>query len=144
VIFSEDAVGLRVIHLRGEPPSDRIRSVGGYSAGRWEEETLVVRTTHLRADYPARTVIGRPLVISPRTTITERFTRVSPTELFYRFTVEDDQLYTRPWSGEFSMTRHDGAVYEYGCHEGNYSLPNSLRGGQAEASRRSEVSSNPR
>jgi hypothetical protein len=135
VLFSEDAVGLRLIHLRGEPPPDEIRTIQGYSAGRWEQDTLVVRTTHLRADYPARNVIGRPLLLSPRTTITERFTRVSPTELFYQYTVEDDQLYTRPWTGEFSMTRTDAKVYEYGCHEGNYSLTNSLRGGQAEAAR---------
>ena len=43
------------------------------------------------------------------------------------FTVEDDELYTRSWTGEFSMTRHDGPVYEYACHEGNYSLANALR-----------------
>ena len=33
------------------------------------------------------------------------------------------------------MTRHDGPTYEYACHENNYSLPNILRGGQAEAAR---------
>jgi hypothetical protein len=73
------------------------------------------------------------LLLTPRTIITERFTRVSPTELFYRYTVDDDELYTRPWKGEFSMTRQSTPVYEYGCHEGNYSLPNSLRAGQADA-----------
>ena len=144
VILSEDAVGLRLIHLRGEPPPDQMRTIQGYTTGRWEQNTLVARTTRLRADYPARNVIGRPLLLSPRTTITERFTRVSPTELFYQFTVEDDQLYTRPWTGEFSMTRSDAKVYQYGCHEGNYSLPNSLSGGQAEASRRAETAPSPR
>ncbi len=139
VIFSEDAVGLRLIHLRDRPRADSLRTVEGYSTGRWEGDTLVVQTTHLRADDPARMVIGRPLVFSRDTRITERFTRVSPTELFYRFTIEDAGLYTRPWSGEFSMTRHDGPIYEYGCHEGNYSLPNILRGGQAEAARRAET-----
>ena len=139
VIYSEDAVGMRLIHLGGEPPPGKIRTIQGYSAGRWEDDALVVQTTHLSADYPTRNVIGRPLLLSPRTTITERFTRVSPTELFYQFTVEDDQLYSRPWRGEFSMMRQDGAVYEYGCHEGNYSLTNSLRGGQAEAARQAET-----
>jgi hypothetical protein len=135
IISSEDSAGLRVIHLGGERPPDELRSVGGYSVGRWEDDTLVVETTHLRADDPARSGTGRPLVFSPRTRIVERFTRVSPSELFYRFTVEDDQLYTRPWKGEFSMTRHDGPTYEYACHEGNYSLTNILRGGRATASR---------
>jgi hypothetical protein len=133
LLMAEDAIGLRVIHLKGQPPPENIRSVEGYSAGRWEGDTLVVETTHLRAAFPARDVIGRPLVISPNTKITERFTRVSETELVYRYTVEDRDLYTRPWSGEFSMTRFDGGVFEYACHEGNYSLPNILRGGQIKA-----------
>ncbi len=128
VIMSEDAVGLRVIRLRGEPPPDSVRSVEGYSVGHWEGDTLVVLTTHFRAEDPARGVIGRPLLLSRRSKITERFTRVSDRELFYRYTVEDDDLYTQPWSGEFSMTRHDGPLFEYACHEGNYSLPNALRG----------------
>jgi hypothetical protein len=58
---------------------------------------------------------------------------VSETELFYQFTIDDSELYTRPWVGEFSFHWHDGPIYEFACHEGNYSLPNSLRGGQAEA-----------
>jgi hypothetical protein len=64
---------------------------------------------------------------------------VSDGELLYRFTVEDAQLYSQPWTGEFSMTKQDGLIYEYACHEGNYSLANSLRGGQAEAARRAET-----
>jgi hypothetical protein len=138
VILSEDGVGLRMIHMKGQPPPDIIRSIEGYSVGHWEGGTLVVQTTHLRAEDPARNVIGRPLLLSRGSTITERFTRVSDGELLYRFTVEDDQLYSRPWTGEFSMTRQDGPIYEYACHEGNYSLANSLRGGQAEAARSAE------
>ena len=109
-----------------------LRSIGGYSVGHWEGDTLVVQTTNLRADYPARMVIGRPLPISRHTTVTERFTRVSATELFYRFTIDDAELYTQPWSGELSMTRYDGRLYEYACHENNYSLPNALRGARAQ------------
>jgi hypothetical protein len=135
-IMLEDAVGLRVIHLGGQPPPAHVQTIEGYSAGRWEGDTLVVETTHLRAGYPARDVLGRPLVLSPKTKITERVTRVSDTELFYRYTVEDADLYTRPWSGEFSMTRYDGPLFEYACHEGNYSLPNILRGGQAVAAKK--------
>jgi hypothetical protein len=130
VISPEDSAGARVIRLRGQAPPDVLRSIGGYSSGRWEIDTLVVETTHLRAIDPARNVAGRPLLLSPRSKVTERFTRVSPTELFYRFTVEDDELYTRPWCGEFSMTRFDQPIYEYACHEANYSLTNILRGGR--------------
>ena len=132
VISPEDSSGPRIIRLQGGHLPDAVRSIGGDSVGHWEGDTLVVEVTHLRADDPARTLPGRPLVLSRQTKITERFTRVSATELFYQFTIEDPALYTQAWSGEFSLTRHDGRVYEYACHEGNYSLPNALRGGRAQ------------
>jgi hypothetical protein len=132
VIWAEDVPGVRIIHLGGEPPTPVLASLAGFSRGRWEGDTLVVETTHIRTDEPARSTVGpRPLLLTPRSKITERFTRVSASELFYRYTVEDNELYTQPWSGEFSMTRFDGPMFEYACHEGNYSLPNSLHGGKA-------------
>src|SRR5262245_36808278 len=133
VIVSEGPSGPRLIHLRGGPRPEVLRSIDGYSVGSWEGNTVVVNTTHLRAEDPARDGIGRPLLLSRNSKIRERFTRVSDRELFYQFTIEDTGLYTRPWAGEFSMNRHDGPIYEYACHEGNYSLPNALRGRQAEA-----------
>jgi hypothetical protein len=143
VILAEDVPGPRIIHLTGgKAPPDVLRSIGGYSTGRWERETLVVRTTHIRTDDPTRSVAGRSLLLGPRTEITERFTRVSATELVYQFTVEDNDLYTQAWSGEFSLTRFNGKIYEYACHEGNYSLPNTLRGGQAAETRGAEPKSN--
>jgi hypothetical protein len=137
VISNEDAPGSRLIHLKSGSTPMSMRSIGGYSVGRWEGDTLVVKTTNLRTDDPARTVAGpRPVLLGPETRITEWFTRVSETELVYRYTVEDASLYTQPWTGEFSMTRFNGKTFEYGCHEGNYSLPNMLRGGQAQAARK--------
>ena len=77
-------VGRRMIHLHGEPPPDVLRSIEGYAIGHWEGDTLVVHTTHLRAEDPVRAVMGRPLLLSRDTKITERFTRVSDTELSYQ------------------------------------------------------------
>jgi hypothetical protein len=137
VISNEDAPGSRLIRLKGGSRPASMRSIGGYSVGRWEGDTLVVTTTNLRTDDPARALAGpRPILLGPDTRITESFTRVSDTELVYRYTVEDASLYTQPWTGEFSMTRVDVKTFEYGCHEGNYSLPNMLRGGQAQAARK--------
>ena len=99
----------------------------------------MVKTTHLRAEDPARDGLGRLLLLSRNSRITERFSRVSEAELVYRYTVEDDELYTQPWTGEFSLIRHDGPLHEYACHEGNYSMPTILAGGQAEADRRAEA-----
>jgi hypothetical protein len=137
VISNEDVPGSRFIHLKGGSMPKSMRSIGGYSVGRWEGDTLVVTTTNLRTDDPARTLAGpRTLLLGPDTRITEWFTRVSDTELVYRYTVDDATLYTQPWTGEFSMTRFDVKTFEYGCHEGNYSMTNMLRGGQAQAARK--------
>ena len=77
--------------------------------------------------------------MSPNSQITERFTRVSDTELVYRYTVEDSELYTVPWTAEFSLTRHDVPIFEYACHEGNYSMPTILLGGQAQEANRADT-----
>jgi hypothetical protein len=37
-------------------------------------------------------------------------------------------LYTRPWKGEMAFRRETGRIFEYACHEGNYSLPGILAG----------------
>ena len=110
VIVTEGPVGGHIIHLGGQPPPDALRTVQGYSTGRWEGDTLVVQTTHRRDEDPAHFAVPRPLLLSRHSRITERFTRVSETELFYQFTIEDGELYTRPWVGEFSFRRHDGPI----------------------------------
>jgi hypothetical protein len=59
VIVTEGPVGVRVIHLGGQPPPDALRAVEGYSTGQWEGDTLVVQTTHLRGEDPARNAFPR-------------------------------------------------------------------------------------
>ena len=36
--------------------------------------------------------------------------------------------YEAPYTGEFPWHKSDKRLYEYACHEGNYSLANTLRG----------------
>jgi hypothetical protein len=132
-IVSEEAVALRVIHMDGYIRPDAIRSFEGHSVGHWEGDTLVVETTHYSDVNPARATIGRPMLISSAAKVTERFTRTSESELNYQYTVEDPTYYTEPWKGEFSFTRDDsGHIYEYACHEGNYSMVGALRGARAQ------------
>lgn len=77
--------------------------------------------------------MGRPMLISSEAKVTERFTRVSSEELFYEYTVNDPVYYTEPFRGEFSFTRDDsGHIYEYACHEGNYSMVGALRGARVQ------------
>ena len=60
--------------------------------------------------------------------MTEYFTRVGPRTLLYRFTIDDPETWTRPWTGEYTWPATDGHIYEYACHEGNYALGDILRG----------------
>ena len=62
----------------------------------------------------------------------ERFTRVAPDTILYKFTIDDPATFTKPWSGEIPLTAAAGPIYEYACHEGNYALPDILAGARAE------------
>ena len=69
------------------------------------------------------------MLISSEARVAERFTRTSETELNYQYSVDDPTYYTEPWRGEFSFIReHSDELYEYACHEGNYSMVGALRG----------------
>jgi hypothetical protein len=52
--------------------------------------------------------------------------------LLYDFTVDDPASFTKPWSGQVPMTKTEGPLFEYACHEGNYGLTNVLAGTRAE------------
>ena len=134
-IVSEEVGQRRVIHMHGQSRPDVIRSFGGYSVGRWEGDTLVVETTHYSDANPERASTGRPMLISSEARVIERFTRRSETELNYQYSVDDPTYYTEPWRGEFSFIREDSdQLYEYACHEGNYSMVGALRGQRATVS----------
>ena len=62
----------------------------------------------------------------------ERFTLKGPDTLQYRFTIDDPTAFTRTWTGEIIMSRAPGPLYEYACHETNYSLSDILAGARAE------------
>jgi hypothetical protein len=111
----------RIIPLDGRPHiSSNIRQWYGDSMGHWEGNTLVVDTTNF-SDL-------NPFPGAQNLHVVERLTRVSPDTILYQFTVEDPGMWTKPWSGELPITKIQGQVYEYACHEANYPLANTLRG----------------
>jgi hypothetical protein len=97
----------------------------GDSIGHWEGDTLVVETTNMRPEQGLRGA-------SPNQKVIERFTRIAPGKLSYRFTIVDPDVYAQPISGEVAMNATKGQVYEYACHEGNYALTGMLAGARAE------------
>jgi len=111
---------VRIIPVDGRPHiSSAIRQWMGDSTGHWEGDTLVVDTTNFTDKTHFRGSDQNLHVI-------ERFTRTGADTLQYRFTIDDPTAFTKPWTGEIAMGRAPGPLYEYACHEGNYSLANML------------------
>jgi len=65
-------------------------------------------------------------------TLTERFRRLDADTLEYRFTVDDPETFTQPWTVEIPLTRAPGPLFEYACHEGNYGMRGVLSGARAQ------------
>ena len=124
VLVNEVIHNARVIPTDGRPHTS-IRQWSGDSRGRWEGDTLVMETINFRREtsLPGSTA---------KTKVVERLTRIDADTLKYEFTVTDPTAYTQPWSAMIPLTRIAGPIFEYGCHEGNYSLPNILSGIRAQ------------
>jgi hypothetical protein len=123
---------VRIIRLndRSHPPA-HIRPWMGDSVGWWEGDTLVVETTN----FPKKMVVGSMgggFLYSEKGKLIERFTRVGKDEIFYEFTVEDPVHFRQAWKGEMPWRTAKGPIYEYACHEGNYSLANALSGARVQ------------
>jgi len=129
VIATEDVGSLRIVRLDGRPPPLH-PTFEGWSAGRWDGDTLVIETTHSRPDDLFRSHLGRSILVEPDSKVIERLTRISATELLYQFTVEDTDLYAAPWLAEYVFTLSDKPFYEYACHEANYAMTNMLVAGR--------------
>ena len=143
-IYVEMIHDTRIIPLdgRGHLPSG-VRQWHGDARGRWEGDTLVVETTNLRrTEANAAAVGGDPVLLriangrdDDTITVTERFTRVGAGTVRYEFTVDDPTHWTQSFSGEFPFTAFPPDelpfLFEYACHEGNYSMTNILGGERA-------------
>ena len=124
MIMTEMIHDARIIPIGDGPPlPGHVRPWFGASWGHWEGEVLVVETTNLNS---LQTLQG----ISPseEMKVTERFTRVDEETILYEFTVDDPTVYTEPWGGEVPFRRFNDLLYEYACHEGNYSFSGVLGG----------------
>ena len=109
---------------RGVPLSPKIRMYMGNARGRWDQTTLVVETTNLKAANRGS---------SPGLRLTERFTRTSRDAMQYQVTFSDPATWTAPWTAALDMkSRPDNAgVFEYACHEGNQGMSNMLSAARA-------------
>lgn len=124
LVIASDGNDTRVVDFNAQSRPAAIVSPLGDSKAHWEGDVLVVHTTRLSGQ------VHKNIITRPESRVIERFELVSPDELFYRFTVEDTAIYAGPWSAEFVLTRSKERVYEYSCHEHNYSMVNILQAGR--------------
>ena len=121
VFFTESYNQLRIVPVDGTTGPQIPR--GGSSKGSWSGDVLVIETTGFAPGDALRNAgAGITFPISPNTRIVERFALTGPDEILYRFTIEDPALYTRPWTGETVMARSNEKIFEFACHEGDYSM----------------------
>ena len=138
VILYEVIHDVRVIPVTDRPHIDAdIRQWMGDARASWEGDTLVVHTTNfndrgmIASSSAGARLKGVP--VSDGLHVVERFTRLSEDELLWEVTVEDPEVYERPWTVSMPLTRDpDYVMYEYACHEGNRALPLMLRGARVE------------
>ena len=122
VILHETAHNVRFIHMDGKPvPADTPRSFLGYSVGHWEDDTLVIHTDHFNDQTQ---VDEEGLSHGLKLQVTERIRKFTNkyggVELENKFTVDDPDHYTRPWTGvRLFPWRSDVKVNEYSCEENN-------------------------
>ena len=131
----------RIIPIDGRPRTG-IAQWNGEARGRWEGSTLVVESRH----FPNRSAdrfrhVWRAPTASLR--LVEKFTRVDAGTLDYEATITDPTRFARPWTVRFPLSADavaqgvtPGPLFEFACHEGNYALPNVLRGARAQGAMR--------
>ena len=127
VILIEMIHDVRIIPLDGRPhaPSS-IRQWMGDSRGRWDGNTLVVTTTNFTGQDELQGIEREPA--SGRAVHARRRRRRSITNS--RSTIR--RRLREPWTAAIPMTKTDGPIFEYACHEGNYGMTNLLSGARAE------------
>jgi hypothetical protein len=121
MILSEMVHDARIIRMNAPHLPKSFRFWMGDSVGHWEGDTLVVDTTNFNEKTRFRGATANLRVV-------ERFTRVDAKTLLYRFIIEDPDTWATPWTGEYSWPATSERIFEYACHEGNYSLPTILKG----------------
>jgi hypothetical protein len=111
----EYAGALRTVYMKhSDAPAD---SWMGWSNGKWEGETLVIDTS----DFNDLSWFDRSgNWHSDQLKVTERLTAIDKDHLNYEVTIEDPNVFTRPWKMSmplYRMIEKNAQVLEYKCVE---------------------------
>ena len=123
MIMAEMVNDARIIRINAEHQPDAIHRWMGDSVGHWEGDTLVVSTRNI---HPQQSFRGSTAEL----TAIEKFWMDEEGQIIYQVTMDDPQVYGRPWTAQVPMRRlpQGSHIYEYACHEGNYSIVGALAG----------------
>jgi hypothetical protein len=122
VLRTEMIHDARIFPIDGAPHvAPVIRQYHGDSRARWDGDTLVVDTTNYVANA---TRVGA----SEKLHTIETFRRAAHDTLEYSVTFDDPTVWSRAWTLMIPLKRTGEQMFEFACHEGNYSLPAILRG----------------
>jgi hypothetical protein len=137
VILHEMFRERRIIPL-AKTPHANIPQWNGDIRGWWEGDTLVVESTSF-VDRPGFRWAATWRAPASTMRLIERFTRVGAQTLDYKATIDDPARFSRPWTVELPLTSDQaargvtaGRLFEYACHEGNYSLVHVLSGARTD------------
>jgi hypothetical protein len=120
LVQGEEAHAFRVIPTDGrEHIGEDIKLWNGDSVGRWEGNTLVVETRNQNAkswlDQRGRFYTDEAVMV-------ERFTMIDANTIHWQATVEDPNVFTRPFTIALAYRRstvEDFEIWEEACHENN-------------------------
>ena len=125
MLLGEMVHDARIIRLDSEHQVAAMTNWLGDSIAYWEGDTLVVHSRNFRPE-----ISHFRLTSSEQLELTERFTMINDEEIYYSVTVTDPLIYSRPFTEELTLNRREPGeyLYEYACHEGNYSFAGILAG----------------
>lgn len=132
VILAEYFSLVRIIRLGTEHLEAQGPKWMGDSIAYYEGNTLKIHTNNFRPEQSSFFLRS-----SDQLEITESFTLISRDEILFSVTVTDPKIYSQTFTAEIPLKRMAPGqeIYEYACHEGNYSLPSILRAARLEEKR---------
>jgi hypothetical protein len=129
IILQEHNHNYRVIPIDSKEPrlGTDIQLWAGDSRGHWEGNTLVVEVKNFTdKTWVIGEIAGEGMSVgtfhSPALKMTERFIMRDADNIDYEATIEDPNVYTRPWKIAYGIWERAPQGYEnfeFACHEGN-------------------------
>ena len=121
LIHNEMVHNIRPVKMNATAHLEVPRKWEGDSIGHWEGDTLIIETRN----FARETAFGNS---TANMQLMEKFWMIDADTLGYEFTISDPTPWEAPWTVMFPMRRTADPIYEYACHEGNYSMAGILGG----------------